>query len=158
MIDRHQFEQRVTENMAKEKRKIRRVFFAVSAFLFSLFFIISMIVILGDPLSRDALARGPLLASLILFGVGWFISVVYQGVGVLLDSGAADSSLRSRVVQQVLSEQVLDLMSDYEKPKRTSHADHPRPNDEASLSEDGEIVSLEELMRAEEARRRAARD
>lgn len=158
MIDRNQFEQRVAEHMEKEKRRVRRVFLAISAFLFSLFLVISAIAILSDPLSREALARGPLLMSLILFGTGWFISVIYQGVGVLLDSQGAENSLRSRVVQQVLSEQVLDLMSSYEKPKRTSYTDHPGPTDEAPLGEDGELVSLEELVRAEEARRRAARD
>jgi len=139
---------------------MRLVFFVVSVFLFFLFLFLSAIMIRGAVLAREALVRGPLLPSLILFGIGWFISILHQGISVLLDSRAADRSLRSRVVQQVLSEQVLDLMADYEKPKRTAYADadQPRPIDDASLDEDGELVSLEELMRAEEARRRAARD
>jgi len=37
MIDRNQFEQRIAEKMAKQKRQMRLVFFVVSVFLFFLF-------------------------------------------------------------------------------------------------------------------------
>ena len=140
-------EERVDAHVQRQKRIARLVFLGVNALVFFIFAFISMMLVINTPelasLSEDA--RGALIASGVLLTTGWAMSIFFQMMIAIFDSGMADASMRRQALTHIMADQMLESSRRYrEKPKRAEDSDE---GGRMVLGEDGELIDVEDSDR-----------
>ncbi|MFN8374848.1 MAG: hypothetical protein U0694_18455 [Anaerolineae bacterium] len=129
-IDYKALRRRVEEGVKKEKNAARGVLFAISAS------ILVMLIALGWGIAGDAgiLRDDAGLAVVAILTIATFVSVLFHGITLSMDTRSGDASIRERLMKRELSEEMLRMGLDEdveEKRKRTMR-----------LSEDGELEEI----------------
>ena len=84
-----------------------------------------------------------------MLGMGWFTSLVFQGIVLLMDTGIMDRNIRDRVLAREIGRQIYEqAVGDYEKPKRSLEADV-----DYTVSDDGELMPLDDERQDKAARK-----
>jgi hypothetical protein len=149
-LDNEALRQRVDRAVAREKRTLRIVFFAVSLIMFVLFVIISILMVgMGNiPAELMGPRNSPVLGPMIMLGMGWLTSLIFQGILLMMDFGAMDREIRSRAISREINQQLYEQMiGDAEKPKRHLEEDAAA----YTVSDDGELVELDEEIQRKRA-------
>ncbi len=140
-------EERVDAHVRRQKRITRYVFLGVNALLFFIFAFISMMLVVNTPelASLSENARDALIASGVLLTTGWAMSIFFQMMIAIFDSGMADASMRRQALTHIMADQMLESSRRYrEKPKRAGDADEVG---RMVLGEDGELIDPEDSQR-----------
>ena len=141
-IDNEALRQRVEDRVKREKRTTRVAIFVVSFLLFVTFMVISIVMFNMAAPSPELIGsqNSPALGPMILLGIGWFLTIIFQGISLLMDLGAMDRSIRDRALTGEMARQLYEQATgDYEKPKR-----HLEDDMDYTVSDDGELVPTEE--------------
>jgi hypothetical protein len=139
-LDNATLRERLDDAVRREKQRMRGICFGVSLFMFIVFLLISILVVANTDIPiRDVNGIvSPLLAPLIMLGIGWFSTVLFQGALLLMDMGVMDRGLRDRMIAQEMGRQLYEQAAGaYEKPKRQFD-----DAIEYAVSDDGELVEV----------------
>lgn len=157
---RAELRRRVEAAMRREKRVVRWVLFFISLGIGVLFALIAIIIAATTPGIAEAFARADdaTPAIMVLPMIASFLAILFQGIGLAIDSGAGDREMRTRLTRTEQSDMLMDeaLGSDDDL------VGIKRKRDETTyrLSDDGEIIpdsDLELNPNAVDAGRRASR-
>lgn len=142
-IDYQDLAQRVDKNVKNQKAATRWVFFGFNVvfFLLSLFITMSVFsqnAVLLTPEIREALDGA--IAAPFAF---WAMTILFNLMSALFDSGVFDKNLRATATTQALSEQLNEtaLQQMSEKSKRNSAR---LESDAVTINDEGELVPLDE--------------
>ncbi len=143
-IDYQELNERVEKAVTKRKKLTRYIMFFVSICLVLLMTILAWgIAETGTLPATNAITENdPIAAAMILLTLGGFLSLLMNGIGLMVDSGIGDKQMRSQVLAEILGEQIQE-MANSGKTKREETDE--RLSDESTaevfeLSDDGELV------------------
>ncbi len=137
-------DERVDAYVQRQKRIARFVFLGVNAVLFFIFAFVSLMVVTNTPelasLSEDA--QGALIAGGILLTTGWAMSLLFQFISAIFDTGIGDASMRQQALTRVMAEHMLET-SRLRRREKTKRGEDYEDGGRMVLGEDGELVELQ---------------
>lgn len=157
-LDYEALNEQVNRAVNRRRMAAKVVFFVLSLFMFVLFMIIGWGMVLSGNAEGAISALGsgdanPVFGGMFMLSMGWLTTLVFQGLALIFDTPAGEKSIRREVVSQQVGEQLLQQMGAGEKPKRDDAADRLAHADEmVELTEDGELIPLEEQQRRAQSR------
>lgn len=141
----------VEKHLPRYKVTTKLTLFAVNLILFVVFTVITLaaassagvLATIGQDLANLQKTTDPIAVAVMLPLVGWFTALILHGVTLLMDTKMAERQMRAQLAMRAMGHKLSEATSQpAEKPKR----------DQAMrLSEDGELVPVDE-----EAESRAA--
>ena len=137
---------RVNEGLKKQKFRTRFIFFIVSLLIFALFMIFGWGLFLSNG-GADVVATDgdtPLVGAMIMASMTGFLGLLFQGIGLALDTKAGEDSMRERLVAREISKEMM-LMGADETDEKRKHM--------MRLSDDGELQEVVEDEAVPESKR-----
>lgn len=140
-IDYRAIRKRVEEGVKRQKRITRTTLFVVNICLYILFLIIGWGIFLTDPASGQS--DSPLIGAMIMLSMAGFLSLLFQGIGLSLDTRLGEESMREKLVAREINREMLKMGLDEadETDKRKGMM---------RLTDDGELETVDETAAAEE--------
>lgn len=157
-IDPEYLAERVEAALKRQKKNTRIALTAVSIGLFILFNAIGWGVLFGGGVSAGEIsgeALEQLTGGMILMDIGWFLTLIYMLIPMLMELPSAEKRSRARITSQIMGEVVQEsLYEGLTKPKRKRQdPDVNLVDGEAmTIGEDGELVPDEEVSRRQTRR------
>jgi hypothetical protein len=133
-IDYRALSQQVDEDVQKQKRMMRVVFFGISTFMLGFF------TVLAFGMSGELLASinpetaDQIRGAMIMLTMGGLMGVLFQGIMLGIDTKAGDASMHEQATARALSRELMRLSTEdmaAEKPKR-----------QVRLTDDGELEEI----------------
>jgi hypothetical protein len=144
-IDYHELNERVEQALERRKNITRIAMYATSVFIFVLFVVLAWLIASGvlDAATVTNPDMDNVTAAMILLTIGGFMTLVFNGIGMLVETKGFEKQMRS----QVLVEQFGDNLQELATMKRKRFTE--RLEDEAivEISDDGELIPVEERKR-----------
>jgi uncharacterized membrane protein len=135
--------ERVEQEMQKQISASKVVFFLISGFLFLIFGLISLFTLEDIALPDQA------VGALIMLGVGWGLSVMFQGISLAMESETSKKSMRNSIISRQIGGELLSLLVDQEEKEK--------PKREMTVGADGELEEVAgDLLTEEDQARRSA--
>jgi hypothetical protein len=144
---------RVEAKLAQRKKLTRNMMFGVSILMFVIFALMGWLIAGGvmDMDSVNSSFEDAATTGLFLVTMGGFMAIIMNFIGIAIDTEAGGKQMRSQIMMEELGTNLQDLARG--KAKRgQGDADHAssRLGDESSdyveLSDDGELVPLDERL------------
>lgn len=135
----------IEREVVHQRRLAGRIFFGTNLLLLILFMIISMSMVFGSGIQPTDTH----LAALIMLGVGWAVATFMQGMALMIDSNSGEKQIRDRVMRDKMNTLMQQEMLRRAVAERSAK---PKREERLALSEDGELVPLDE-WEAEQQRR-----
>lgn len=141
----------VEKHLPRYKVTTKLTLFAVNLILFVVFTVITLaaassagvLATIGQDLANLQKTTDPAAVAVILPLIGWLTALILHGVTLLMDTKMAERQMRAQLAMRAMGHKLSEAVSQpAEKPKR---------GQAMRLSEDGELVPVDE-----EAERRAA--
>jgi hypothetical protein len=149
---------RVEKGVSRQKWMYRIIFFLMHI----LFYAVSMLVVWGtlgsNPALRDFLFNGDAGGSVIvtLPTIMWAAVILFHAASLITESSAGEKAIREKLLMREVGEEFLRraIVDDtaLEKPKRRSES---WDSERARLSDDGELIAVDEHDDIEERDQRA---
>jgi hypothetical protein len=126
----------VEEEVLKQKRAVRVVFFVVSLLMVLIFGIVGwgMYSTVLDTISSDV--AGILGGALTMMMMGGVLGAMFQGIALALDTKSGEAQMRERATARALSSELMRLSQE-----AAEEADKPKR--EMRLSDDGELMDVD---------------
>ncbi|MEZ4669340.1 MAG: hypothetical protein R3E39_15655 [Anaerolineae bacterium] len=127
---------RVNEGLKKQKFRTRLTFFIVTLCLFVLFMALGWGMFLSSGGAELVIAPdgdNPLVGAMILVSMTGFMGLLFQAVGLALDTKAGEDSMRERLVAREISKAMMQMGMDEAEEKRKHMM---------RLSDDGELEEV----------------
>jgi hypothetical protein len=134
-IDYRALSQQVDEDVQKQKRMMRVVFFGISTFMLGLF------TVLGFGMSGELLASmnpdtaDQIRGAITMMMMGGFMGVLFQGIMLGVDSKAGEASMREQATARALSRELMRLSAE-------DAAEAEKPKRQVRLTDDGELEEV----------------
>lgn len=142
--------ERVQRLVRRQKSQLRWTMFAMNVVFFVIGLIMAIAGARADTLRVPGADQAELLMAAAIF---WGTGVFFHLMGALSDSGTFDKSMMAQAASRALAEQMMDEQLD--QPMKRKHA----PDFAASavrLSDEGELVPIDEEIAPDEGADRAA--
>ncbi|MCA0456816.1 MAG: hypothetical protein LCI00_22780 [Chloroflexi bacterium] len=148
-LDYRAIRKRVEEGVKRQKRITRTTLFVVNLCLYILFLIIGWGIFLsnnGAELSASVAvgqSDSPLIGAMIMLSMAGFLSLMFQAIGLSLDTKMGEESMREKLVAREINREMLKMGLDEadETDKRKGMM---------RLTDDGELETVDEVLAAEE--------
>ena len=157
-LDYRAIRKRVEEGVKRQKQITRTVLFVVNLCVYILFMIIGWGIFLSSGGAEASSAAGvgrsqsPLIGAMIMLSMSGFLSIMFQGISLSLDTRSGEESMRSKLVSRLISREMLKMGLDEadENEKRKGMM---------RLTEDGELEAVEDeaALTGEAALKRAGK-
>lgn len=163
-IDPDYLNERVETALRRQKRVTRIALTAVTSGMFVLFNIIAWAVLFGEGMdalvdvseaTRDQFVGG-IVGGMIMLDVGWFISVLYHVILMIMDIPGVENANRNRLTSKVMGEIVQESIRDgliRPKRKRTVEQDERMDGEAMTIGDDGELIPDDDSTQRKQTRR-----
>jgi hypothetical protein len=159
-IDPEYLEERIEEALKKQKKVTRITLTAVSLGLFVLFNIIAWGALYGEGINAAGSALTErvieqLTGGMIMLDVGWFLTLIYMLIPILMELPSADKANRARLTSRIMGEIVQESLRDgLTRPKRKRRdPDADLAGGEGmTIGDDGELIPEDEAPRRQTRR------
>lgn len=126
---------RVNEGLKKQKFRTRLALFIASLVIFIILMLIGWGIFISNGGAEVVAADGdtPLVGAMIVTSMTGFMGVLFQGIGLALDTKAGEDSLRERLVAREIGKAMMQMGADEVEEKRKHML---------RLSDDGELQEV----------------
>jgi|GEM_PF-1580582 len=153
MIDPDEIADRVEIALKRQKKIMRIALTLVSIGLFILFNVIAWSIATGTGPAVDELAnpQGQAVGGMTMLTAGWFITVLYHVILMIMDIPSVEKRTRARLTSRIMGEMVQESISGGILKRKRRESDDigaSLSDDEAmTLGDDGELISERESKR-----------
>ena len=152
---------KVEMSLYRQKRVNRIIYFLANLFLYVVTMIAIWTMVLAKSDLSNALFRAndsSALLLVILPTILWGTAVLFHFISMMIESGVGEKAIRERLLMREVGEEILrkGLVDEgmLEKPKRRAAA---LETDRVLLSDDGELVPVDEDNHAEQTEQNSGR-
>lgn len=139
--DKERIRSYVITNFEKEKKARRVVLFVLSIAL--PVFLAGMGLVIGG-------STGEIILAWLMPMLGLFLAIMFHGISLMLETKSGQRQLRAELVKKAQMELFVKRLTDQGLADELfSEEEAEKPKRQLALSDDGEIVSAEEILEAE---------
>jgi hypothetical protein len=141
-IDYHELNERVEQALERRKNLTRIAMYATSVFIFLVFVILAWLIASGalDAATVTNPDMDNVTAAMILLTIGGFMTLVLNGIGMLVGTKGFEKQIR----REVLVEQFGDNLQELATMKRKRSEERLGDETVMEISDDGELIPVEE--------------
>jgi hypothetical protein len=144
-MDYEELNERVEQALERRKNLMRIAMYATSVFIFVLFVVLAWLIASGslDAATVTKPDMDNVTAAMILLTIGGFTTLVFNGIGMLVETKGFEKQIR----KEVLVEQFGDNLQELATMKRKRSEERLTDETVMEISDDGELIPVEERKR-----------